>query len=315
MPSGKLKIEGTITIKDGKSKKKRKTRKPRKKKDTTGYTGTGTTDTRQEFGQPYTAAAVLNAAMLRSMSQFQQPLLQPSPPKIEQPSLTPVDTYYRIEDLPRISGEQTIQLTKREFIEKAVPFLERSTQERVQEYKTLAEQELQQLRDQSMLEQDRIARDLAKANEEARNEQRKQMQRLEQNKMFHEEELTKNYNFFENELQQQRSKFQKELTDIAYQAEQEKAMLQQSSEAEKLMLMTSAQLIKKLKEYKPNFNPKDEEGNPKSKDDLRFLLQKAMGLNLEGVQTTGRGRPTIEYRPRQQAAAVEAEPEFYDVLV
>ena len=61
-------------------------RKPRKKKsglaETGGYTGTGKADTKQEFGIPYTAQAVMTAMALRPQL-IQQPQIQQ--PTLEQP--------------------------------------------------------------------------------------------------------------------------------------------------------------------------------------------------------------------------------------
>lgn len=324
MPSGKLKIEGTITIKHGKDKKKkRKAHKPKQKKDTTGYTGTGAAQTRQEFGQPYTAAAVMNAAMLRPMLQFQQPQIQPGQSSFEQKTIAPKEQYYQIEDIPYVPSESIIAITKREFMQKAEPFLKLETQERIQQYKQQSEEEL---------------RALQLRGEEQMNE--------------YQAELTRQKNFFENEMEAQQASFRKELSDLAQQAEDEVKSQQlkslsgnvaalainqglfnivndatrkqfeeeqqkskelqktlqitaEEAEIDKINAMQRTQLGKEIRKFIPNFNEVvDPDGNERTIEDLRLILLTKKGLNVQPApRPTGRGRKTEKYQRAEMEAA------------
>lgn len=278
MASGKIDIKGTITIKDGK-KKKKKQRKPRKKKDakdTTGFTGSGIASTRQEFGQPYTAAAVMNAAMLRPMLQFQQPTLGQT--QFEQKTLEPKESYYQIEDIPYVPRQATIKMTKGEFMERAAPFLERSIEQGIQERKSIIEQDFEQLRDQYE-NQTRQLQDIALRErdifEEEQRKTQEQMNKIRlqgQEKLnAYQEELTRNQNFFENELEQQQGNFQKQLADLALQAKNELESQRLEDLSNSLSVLSMDKALYELV-------------NEKTKEQLDKQTQKSEGLKQDSIR-------------------------------
>lgn len=208
MADGKLNIKGTITIKTGKTTKRK--RKPRKKKsgtgDTSGYTGTGKADTRQEFGTPYTAQALMQAMSLRPQIMYAQEQFKTT--EIQQPTLT----YGKFEELPQLGYDEPVVTTRREFEQKAVPFLEASIQQGIKQKKELLEADLRE---------------------------------AEQDADYAKEALRQKQQFYEDGMEQAQANFQKQLSDMKLGFEREKAQGQLSLIGEKAK---TKQEMKQLKE-------------------------------------------------------------------
>lgn len=191
MADGKLNIKGTITIKTGKTTKRK--RKPRKKKsgtgDTSGYTGTGKADTRQEFGTPYTAQALMASLALRpqitySPEQFKAPDIKQ--PALEQPK------YYEFEDYSLAGPEDVIASKKKDIQYKIIPMLQEAEKEKYSQIKERTKYAIQQA-------------------EEAR-----------QDADYAEEQLRQKQQFYEDGMEQAQASFQKEIADLQQEARTEK---------------------------------------------------------------------------------------------
>lgn len=194
MADGKLHIKGTITIKGGKTTKRK--RKPRKKKsgtgDTSGYTGTGKADTRQEFGTPYTAQALMQAMSLRP--QITYPQEQFKAPDIKQPALEQ-PKYYAIEEYSTAPPGSMIGIQKEDVKVKIAPMLEYAQQQGLEQ----GRQELLNLEQELMGARENIART-----------------------QDTERELTQKIQFMENGMEQAQASFQKQMADLQQQTRTEK---------------------------------------------------------------------------------------------
>lgn len=271
MADGKLNIKGTITIKTGKTTKRK--RKPRKKKsglaDTGGYTGTGKAETKQEFGAPYTPQAFMASLALRPQITYTPE--QFKAPQMQQPALE----YGRFEQLPQLGYDVPVVTTRREFEQKAVPFLEASIQQGIKEKKELLESEL---------------REATQDTEYAKVELRQKQQ------------------IYENEMEQAQGNFQKQLADLALGFKQEKAFgelslmgekakskqeikrIKTETELEKIQSLSKSRVITLLKTESPTFNP---EGVPI--EQLKVELARVRGLQVSLVPPERVvGRPTYK---------------------
>lgn len=326
MADGKLQIKGTITIKGG-GKEKKKKRKPRKKKTTAKepYTGIplGTAQTKQEFSPPYTAQALMTAFSLRPQIQAQtmeQPQKQQQ--TIEQPK------YYQLEDIQYIPPESSIQMTKREFMSKAAPFLERGIQQGIEEKKQELERALEEQQYTAQLRMQELQSDFVRAEqfyENAMEEKQKQFQkeladmelraktekeRMDLERIHDKAEFVAQsvidkglFNIQSKSQQQQLAEQQKELKQTKTQIEESKKI----AEIERINSLSTATLQQELKKIDPSLLT-DENGNLLTTDDLRLTLLYKKGLAkyiTEIPQTGGRGRPTIKYQYKR--AAVDEE--------
>lgn len=338
MAEGKLHIKGTITIKSGKEKKKRKPRKKKAKKDgladTGGYTGTGTATTKQEFGVPYSAQALMTAMALRPQITYQQPDLQQAQ-QMQQRSLEA--PMYTFEDIPQLPYDAPIQTTKREIMTKAEPLLRRQIQEGIQQERELyqeevytAEQEKQRLRQQvEDMRQDveRQTQFFANEMERAQASFQKQATDLEQQainekkrmaleriqdkaKLFTDSVFDKAmFNVVSKTQQKEIEKSQQELDRLS----REKAQVIRENDITRIGTASVAAVRQELKQIDPTFNTKNEDGTNKSADELRQKLLELKGLSqyAEPVPSEGRvGRPTKQFRPKQiiEGQAEEVRP-------
>ena len=203
MADGKLQIKGTITIKTGKkSKKKRKVRKKKTTGDTSGFTGTGKADTRQEFETPYTTQALMQAMSLRPQimyapEQFKAPEMQQ--PALEQPK------YYEFEQYSLAGPEDVIASKKKDIEYKIMPMLQEAEKEKYSQIKERTKYAIQQA-------------------EEAR----QQAEEARQDAEYAKNELRQKQQFMENEMEQVEASFQKRIADLEQvaQSEREKMRLE-----------------------------------------------------------------------------------------
>lgn len=326
MPDGKLHIKGTITIKGGKDKKKKKkARKPRQKKDTTGYTGTGTADTRQEFGQPYTATALMTANMIRQQPYQQLPLQHP-PLQFEQKTLAPKETYFKLEDIPNMKEEEKLLVSKKELREGVTPYLSLAEQTGFERQRIMGEQEISKLT--------KTLQDLEAERQQAESdfsyiERQKQaeisglqqsVKQLESDKQRAEqdfadilEEQQRSRKAFEEEktrYKQDVGKLQNELVRASVGGVME-GMLQnietkaqtESMSKDYIMLMQRPALMAELKKIQPKYKAIDSEGKPKGIKTLRedLLALKGYDINVEEKK-----------RGRKKKEAAQEEEQFYE---
>jgi len=332
MPDGKLQIKGTITIKGGKDKKKKKkARKPRQKKDTTGYTGTGTADTRQEFGQPYTATALMTANMIRQQPYQQLPLQHP-PLQFEQKTLAPKETYFKLQDIPTMKEEEKLLVSKKELREGVTPYLSLAEQTGIERQRIMGQQEISKLT--------KTLQDLEAERQQAESdfsyiERQKQaeisglqqsVKQLESDKQRAEqdfadilEEQQRSRKAFEEEktrYKQDVGKLQNELVRASVGGVMEGMIQNIESRAQTeamskdyIMLMQRPALMAELKKLQPKYtgliNEGPNKGKPKDPKTLREDLLALKGFDVT-VEEKKRGRKKKEAVPKEE------EEQFYE---
>lgn len=262
MPEGKLHIKGTITIKSGKEKKKRKPRKKKAKKDgladTGGYTGTGIAITKQEFGIPYSAQALMTAMALRPQITYQQPDLQPVQ-QMQQRALEAPSYTFDLDALqdPMLPYDAPITTTKAEIIAKGKSVVPKVIRDKMEQDKQLLENEIKGI--QQTLEQEEFSAE----------ETRREMQaRLERQKQFYETESAQQKQFYENAVEQAQASFQKQTADLEQRATEERQRMALERIQDKAKLFTDSVFDKAMFNIVSKTQQKEIE---KSKQELERL--------------------------------------------
>ena len=281
-------------------------RKPRKKKsglaETGGYTGTGKADTKQEFGTPYTAQAVMTAMALRPQL-IQQPQIQQ--PTLEQP--------YRFQELlenPNVPYDAPVTTTKKELLHKAEPFLRKEIQENIQGYRQSLEEDVRQ------------------AEQELRDELEYNRRQAEARIEGMRQELSEREYFHAREMESKQASFQKQIADLEQQAQTEKErfaleILNERSESMSALAIEKAlgeldieqerkKSINRMStaELRTYFNREDPSfllGNPKTVE-MREELKRREGLSEKRVTSkppTQQDIQTFFRRPMSETRAME----------